>query len=467
MNQHSSRMTPEAKVHPAAPNCDSSQTHPPSDGPTRRSVLKSLARAAAAGVLPSSLVQVFARAPSPSAKRRPAPSQSPKTQNPRWYGFNLLEYYSTDTDWMKYFPYKNDGMYLEDDFRWIRDWGFNFVRLPMDYRFWTDSNDLMKIHEEKVEPIDRAIRLGEKYGIHVNICLHRAPGYCRFDELDPSVGAFSKYDRDHGNFPHIHLAVEKTDLFRDPQALKAFMYQWAFFAHRYKGVSNERLSFNLLNEPEVRLTREELRSAWGSSQSPPAAEAARSIHYQGLSRYTLVASVAIKTIRVIDPKRLVVSDGCDGGADPVPDLIDTGVYQSAHAYMPMNLTHYKAEWMPEKKGLGSPSWPLTSHHGNGATGPDQIEYLLQQWKEIEKRGVCIHFGETGCYKYTPHRTVMAWFNDLLRVIANKMNCGWALWNFRGPFGILDTERKGTKFEDWHGHQLDRALLKLLQKNMKA
>ena len=39
---------------------------------------------------------------------------------------------------MKYFPYQADGMFREDDFRWMRDWGFNFVRLPMDYRFWTE-----------------------------------------------------------------------------------------------------------------------------------------------------------------------------------------------------------------------------------------------------------------------------------------------------------------------------------------
>jgi endoglucanase len=43
----------------------------------------------------------------------------------------------------------------------------------MDYRFWT-SSDLFTITEKKVEPIDRAIRLGEKFGVHVNLCLHRA-----------------------------------------------------------------------------------------------------------------------------------------------------------------------------------------------------------------------------------------------------------------------------------------------------
>ena len=109
--------------------------------------------------LPSAVVQVLGRPPADPSKKPEAPKLPARNQNPAWYGFNLLEYFSTDPDWMKYFPYKNDGMFVEDDFRWIRDWGFNFVRLPMDYRFWTDPNDMMKIDEQKVEPIDRAIRL--------------------------------------------------------------------------------------------------------------------------------------------------------------------------------------------------------------------------------------------------------------------------------------------------------------------
>jgi endoglucanase len=67
---------------------------------------------------------------------------------------------------------------------------------------------------------------------------------------------------------------------------------------------------------------------------------------------------------------------------------------------------------------------------------------------------------------SPLGQVLAWFKDTLNAIGN-LQSGWALRNFRGPFGILDTERKGTKFEDWHGHQLDRALLNLLQKKMSS
>jgi endoglucanase len=51
-------------------------------------------------------------------------------------------------------------------------------------------------------------------------------------------------------------------------------------------------------------------------------------------------------------------------------------------------------------------------------------------------------------------------------VLSGLNAGWALWNFRGPFGVLDTERPGTKYENWHNHQLDRALLDVLQQNMK-
>ena len=41
--------------------------------------------------------------------------------------------------------------------------------------------------------------------------------------------------------------------------------------------------------------------------------------------------------------------------------------------------------------------------------------------------------------------------------------GWSLWNFRGGFGILDSNRQGARYEDYYGHQLDREMLKLLQK----
>ena len=45
-------------------------------------------------------------------------------------------------------------MFKENDFRWMCYWGFNWVRLPMDYRSGPTPGDPMKIEEKKIAPID-------------------------------------------------------------------------------------------------------------------------------------------------------------------------------------------------------------------------------------------------------------------------------------------------------------------------
>jgi hypothetical protein len=49
----------------------------------------------------------------------------------------------------------------------------------------------------------------------------------------------------------IHVTKEKSSVFTDPKMLDAFVYQWIYFAGRYKGIPSEKLSFNLVNEPIV------------------------------------------------------------------------------------------------------------------------------------------------------------------------------------------------------------------------
>jgi endoglucanase len=393
----------------------------------RRTILKSLLAGAAAGAFS------FAT---------PAAGQywkMPSSINPRWYGFNLLEYFSTDTDWMKYFPYKNDGLFKEDDFKWIHDWGFNWVRLPMDYRFWTDPNDLLKINEEHVAPIDRAIRLGQKHKVHVNISLHRAPGECILDVMDEKITG-------------IHITKEKTSVYKDQAALDAFAHQWAFFAKRYKGISNDELSFNLVNEP---LDLDTARLGLDQSASPKADD------------YVRVVRATIAAIRAEDPNRLIVTDGYNVGRDPIPELYDTKIIQSCHDYFPVQVTHYHNPWArPYGDNIPLPTWPLKDASGAVIVSKQTLVDKFAPWAEPAKQGVPIHFGEMGCYKDTPPDVVNAWFNDSLDVI-NGLHSGWALWNFRGPFGILDTDRAGTDFKKWHGHQLDYKLLKVLQSKMSS
>jgi hypothetical protein len=48
-------------------------------------------------------------------------------------------------------------------------------------------------------------------------------------------------------------------------------------------------------------------------------------------------------------------------------------------------------------------------------------------------------------------------------ILTNAGIGYALWNFRGDFGILDSRRTDIEYTDWYGHKLDSKLLELLNK----
>ncbi len=133
----------------------------------------------------------------------------------RWFGFNLLEK----------FTLAGNAPYRETDFRWIAEWGFTFVRLPLDYRCYTEPGDWLAFRESALAEIDAAVAAGARHGLHVCLNLHRAPGYC------------------------INPPAEPRDLWSDAGAEAAFVAHWEMFARRYRDVPPEHLSFNLLNEP--------------------------------------------------------------------------------------------------------------------------------------------------------------------------------------------------------------------------
>jgi endoglucanase len=159
-------------------------------------------------------------------------SEPPKNRLPRWKGFNLLDYFSPVPG--------NDGdssRTTEDDFRWMADWGFDFVRLPMAYPRYLafdrskqiTNGDFYKIDQQVVDEIEQLVTMANKHGLHVSLNLHRAPGYCI------NAGFF-----------------EPFNLWKDKEAQDAFNFHWGMWAERFKNFSREKLSFDLLNEPAFR-----------------------------------------------------------------------------------------------------------------------------------------------------------------------------------------------------------------------
>jgi endoglucanase len=318
---------------------------------------------------------------------------------PRWCGFNLLEKFQSD----------ENKPFLESDFQWMSDWGFDFVRLPMDYRCWTSKKAPYRLAEKVLAEIDQAVEWGKKYGVHVDLNLHRAPGYT------------------------VASPKEKLNLWKDEEAQKQFDFQWAAFARRYRGIPAKQLSFDLVNEPA------NVRS----------------------EAYAKVVRRVTAAIRKEDPERLVIADGLQYGREPVPALADLGIAQSTRGYDPMKVSHYGASWVGGEK-WPVPSWPLKE----GEKTIDRqwlLKDRIEPWKALAEKGVGVHVGECGAFKQTPHDVVLAWMGDQT-ALWKDAGWGFALWNFRGGFGILDSDRKDVEYEDFHGHKLDKKYLDLLRKS---
>ena len=106
---------------------------------------------------------------------------STKTKNklPQWKGFNLLDFFSPN-------PANARPNTSEDYFRWMADWGFDFVRIPMAYPAYLDidrtknitPDDVYKLDEQAVDNIDRLVTTAHTYNLQVIPNPPRAPGHC-------------------------------------------------------------------------------------------------------------------------------------------------------------------------------------------------------------------------------------------------------------------------------------------------
>lgn len=478
-------------------------------------------------------------------KARPLP-EARWDKLPRWRGFNLLE---------KFHKSRGNRPFVEDDFRWIAEFGFNFVRLPMDYRLWIKDGDWNRFDEKTLKEIDQAVAFGRKSGVHVSICFHRAPGYT------------------------VAKPPEKTSLWTDAETQKVCAKHWAAFARRYKGIPSSEISFNLMNEPGH-------------------------VEPEG---YVKVAKILADAIRKEDPDRLIISDGLR--FKPLPELAELRVAQAMRGYAPSEISHYKASWIYEPERMPPPEWPRLLTNGiligprkhnrpkslridgpfekackvrlkigrgsgsprlqvtgdgkalfekqfnTGENDPDaakvekvqgwrstydrdytfdvpadtkrieatvllggwltvrqvgitpegrereDVQHLqtrtawnreatplryvfgasgkrftaaamedrdwlwkevMRPWVDLHAKGTGVMVGECGAFRHTPHKVVLRWLEDNLKNY-KRAGFGWALWNFRGGFGILDSDRDDVEYEAFRGHKLDRKMLTLLQK----
>ncbi|MBN2773077.1 MAG: cellulase family glycosylhydrolase [Prolixibacteraceae bacterium] len=343
---------------------------------------------------------------------------------PRWKGFNLLDYFSPIAG-------RRSAGTTDDDLKWMAEWGFDFVRLPMAYPRYVKFDpskdiipeDVVNFDKEQVEKIQQLVEKANSYGLHVSLNLHRAPGFC------VNAGFNEPYN-----------------LWQEKEAQDAFYEHWGMWAKLFRNITPGKISFDLVNEP---CTREDMNDQFSKRGAIPG------------ELYREVAKKAFDIIRSYNPGHMVVADGNDVGSKVISEITDLEIAQSCRGYYPHYVSHYRASWVWENPDdAPMPVWPGTID--GQEFGRKNLEEFYQPWIDLKNQGVGVHCGECGCYNQTPHEVFLAWFGDILDILTPH-GIGYALWNFRGDFGIMDSGRKDIEYEDWYGHKLDRELLELLKK----
>lgn len=322
------------------------------------------------------------------------------------YGFNLTWMFSIEREGI---PEPVDEPSLD----FIARHGFNYIRFPLDYRFFMDPETYAIRDDKALELLDAYVNACRDRKLHACVNLHRAPGFCI-------------------NKPEI----ERHNLWQDEEAQAAFVEFFGLLADRYHDWGPEEISFNLINEP--RRIDDDASDRKGHDQ---------------LARGT------VERIRASRPDRTVVIDGWNVGWTPLPELADLNCIQSTRGYAPGQISHYAAPWSKNAHKFPYPSYPFTAEDGT-LWNKDHLHKRYAPWREIAAQGIPVHVGECGCYNKTPNDVAMAWMTDLFGLY-REYGWGWALWGFKGPFGIVEHGRPGAVYEELDGFKVDRAFFDML------
>jgi endoglucanase len=187
-----------------------------------------------------------------------------------------------------------DTFISKEDVERIASWGFDHIRLPVDYPLLEDDAAPFIYKEEGFRYIDRFLSWCSEYGLNVVLDLHKAPGYGFFEN--------------------------DNTLFEDERMQERLIGIWKAIADRYSH-EGENLLFELLNE-----VVEDDSSRWNALyprlvQGVRESDSARWIIVGG-NRYNAVGE--LRNLSLIEDGRIVYN---------------------FHFYEPYLFTHQRMQWV--------------------------------------------------------------------------------------------------------------------------
>lgn len=291
-----------------------------------------------------------------------------------------------------------DAFIVEEDFEVIKASGFDHVRIPFDYDLLEDDNNPGAYKSDGLAYLQKCITWGEKYDLNVILDLHKAPGYS-FDTKDDN------------------------QLFTDIKLQDRTVALWSYLAIAFKDIGDA-LVFELLNE----------------------------IVEPDSSRWNVLATRLIHTIKEIDPNRYIIVGGNSYNATHELKNLDLPDYDKLiytfHFYEPFFVTHQKAYWsqsaMDYDTNLSYPG-PYEGmkafldkhpeyHYFNHLKDEDADFEAMKRYFEpaVEfygKKQVPLYCGEFGVIALADMTTRENWHRDFMTLLT-KHQFGGAVWSYK-------------------------------------
>jgi aryl-phospho-beta-D-glucosidase BglC (GH1 family) len=312
-----------------------------------------------------------------------------------------------------------------DDFRQVRSWGFDHVRLPVDWQNLFDAS--VRPREEMLASLDLAMEGILAQGLQVILDLHKCPGH------------------------DFHSGIsEKQAFFSDPDLRRDCLRVWSHLGERYGHLPGVLLE--LLNEPVAPDD-----ATWNAVKDELA-------HH----------------VREAAPKAtLVVGSNLWSNASEFAHLVpvdDDNILYSFHLYTPVVFTHQFAPWIPHPLFQERRSYPgeyLVPDDGGSRLPVEKglwnRERMARHMEPVfafrERYGVEVACNEFGVYMAGPERaSQMAWMTDALDLFAEH-GVGWSYWNYKNlDFGLVSRGESLFERSPQYANpdRTDRGILDLLK-----
>ncbi len=315
--------------------------------------------------------------------------------------------------WISQYPaYDHDhfkSFIIAPDLDRIAGWGFDHIRLPVDYPVLEDDSQPGELLSSGLEYIGNCLEWCGRNGLRAILDLHKAPGFA-FDEH------------------------ETATLFSNPVLEERFIHLWQSIAHQFAGKSTDNLAFELLNE----------------------------IALPDSSPWNNLVQRTVSAIRRIDPERLIIVGGnYYNSADELRNIErpdDDNILYTFHFYLPLTVTHQNAPWVQPLVEYGR----TLDYPGQQADGLEAIIARHSYWHlsdEVDVRfdrnylkkklapavvfareaGQPVYCGEFGVYEKAPMSARLNWTRDVVELL-NEHRIGHAIWTYKAlDFGLVDRD----------------------------